>query len=87
MTAQLREYAHHHVALVVIIALCAWISLSMIVRMWLRYRSDSFLKKLGWTLVLCVPLFGWLFFCGFYLPLAENEVKAPVNADAFSGGH
>jgi len=81
----LRDYAHHHVARVVIVLVCVWISLSMILRMWLKYPKDPFFKKLRWSIVLCIPFFGWLFYGGFYTPLPENTVKAPVNRDAFAG--
>ena len=82
----LREYAHHHVAGVLLLFVCAWVSLSLIVRLWLKHRNDPLHKRIGWSLVLCVPFFGWLLYGAFYTPLSENDVKAPVNRDAFYGG-
>ncbi len=83
---QLRAYAHHHVAIVVLVLFCVWLSLSLIIRLWLVHRYDPLSKRIGWTLVLCVPFFGWLAYGAFYTPLTENSVKAPVNRDAFYGG-
>jgi len=82
----LHDFAHHNRALFLVGVFCVWISLSMIVRMWLKYPGDSFLKKAGWSLILCVPFFGWLFYAGMYSPPSENSIKAPVNADAVTGG-
>jgi len=76
-------FAHHHQVRFLLILFCAWISVSLIGRMWLRYRKDSVLKKLGWSLILCIPFFGWFFYAGFYTPLRANDVRASVNSDAF----
>jgi hypothetical protein len=83
----LREYAHHHVAGVALFLFCAWLSLSLIACLWLKHRSDPLYKKILWSFVLCVPFFGWLLYGAFYTPLSENDVKAPVNRDAFNAGH
>jgi hypothetical protein len=79
----IHAFAHHHQILFLVIVFCLWVSVSMIGRMWLRYRRDSFLKKLGWSFILCIPFFGWFFYGGFYTPLRENDVRASVNSDAF----
>ncbi len=83
----LRAYAHHHFAAFALILVAMWISLSMILRLWLKYRHDSLFKKLGWSLVLCIPVFGWLFYGAFYTPLTENDVRAESNPNIMSGGH
>jgi len=84
---RLRDYAHHHVAAFCLIVFCAWLSLSLIVRLWLKHRNDPFLKRLGWSFILCVPFFGWLLYGAFYTPLRENDVRAESNPDIMSGGH
>jgi hypothetical protein len=81
------DYAHHHIAGFMIGLFCLWLSLSLIIRLWLLHKQDSFLKRLLWSLVLCVPFFGWLLYGAFYSPLRENSVKASFNSDAFYGGH
>ena len=82
-----REYAHHHIADIVLFLFSAWLSLSLIARLWLKHRGDPVLKRLLWSIALCVPFFGWLAYGAFYTPLAENDVKAPVNRDALNAGH
>jgi len=59
----------------------------MMANLWYTHRRDSMVKKLLWSLVLCVPFVGWIFYGAFYTPLPENEIKASVNKDAISGGH
>jgi uncharacterized membrane protein len=83
----IREYAHQHLAVVLLILFCAWLSLSLIARLWLAHRNDPFGKRIVWSLVLCVPFFGWLLYGAFYTHLSKNDVKAPVNQDAFNAGH
>ena len=45
------------------IFLCAfwlWISVSFTLRMWLVHKSAKRMKKILWSVMLLVPLFGWL---------------------------
>jgi hypothetical protein len=63
------------------------VSFSMIVLLWYYHQKDSAAKKLFWSLVLCVPFIGWVFYGAFYTPLSENSIKAPPNRDAMYGGH
>jgi hypothetical protein len=83
----LHDYVHHHVAAVIFVGLWLWLSLSLIIRLWLKYKSESVPKKILWSLVLCVPFFGWLVYGAFYSPLKDNGVPSHVNTDAFNGGH
>jgi hypothetical protein len=78
----LRELIHHHIFAGVLILFWLWISLSLIIRLWLKHGSDPLRKRLLWSFVLCIPFFGWLLYGAFYTPLRENDVKAPVNPDA-----
>jgi hypothetical protein len=57
--------------------LSALISGLLIARVWIVHAGDPALKKVRWSVLLCVPLFGWIFYGAFYTPLAENTVKAP----------
>lgn len=70
-----REYVHHHVAGVLIGLFCVWLSVSLIIRLWLVHKKDSLPRKLIWSLILSVPFFGWLLYGAFYTPLSENDVK------------
>jgi len=37
-----------------------WISLSLILRMWLLNRQSGTVKKLFWSIVLLIPFAGWV---------------------------
>jgi len=50
------------------------------------HRRDSLLKRLLWTLILCVPFFGWLFYGGCYTPPPENDVRISPNSNIGAGG-
>jgi hypothetical protein len=51
---------------------CLYVSLCLIARLWLRHRKDHVQKKLLWSMVLLIPVFGWVFFGAFYTPLGSN---------------
>jgi len=71
-----RGYTHHHPVIFVLILAWIWISLSMIIRMWLKYPADPVLKKLFWSIILCIPFFGWLFYGGCYYP--PSATSTPI---------
>ena len=50
------------------VALSGLISVALIVSLWVRHRHDHLLKRLGWSLVLLVPVIGWVFYGGLYRP-------------------
>jgi hypothetical protein len=54
--------------------------------MWLLHRRASFVKKLCWSFVLLVPLFGWLACGGLFQIPGETDIPCAVNSDAFYGG-
>jgi hypothetical protein len=42
----------------------------MIRTLWTKNIGDSVLKKILWSLVLFIPVFGWIFYGAFYNPPA-----------------
>ena len=72
-------------------AIWAFVSLFLITRLWVAHRRDRIVAKLAWSLVLCIPLLGWIFFAAFYRPPealnwtghAEHGRDAPY----IGGGH
>jgi hypothetical protein len=68
----------HPILLAVVVAAWAWVSLSLIIRMWLLHRRSHILKKLFWSFVLLVPLLGWLFYGAFFQPPSVSENPAPT---------
>jgi len=53
-----------------IAALAVWaaISVFLIMHLWLKHRQESRRKKLLWSLILLMPVVGWVFYGGFYNP-------------------
>jgi hypothetical protein len=53
---------------IALLALWAFVSLCMVARVWVLHRRERVLTKLVWSLILLLPLLGWLFFAAFYRP-------------------
>jgi hypothetical protein len=68
----------HPKAAITIGAFCLWVSVSLILHMWFVHRRQALIKKLLWSFVLLVPLFGWLFYGGcFQLPERTDNPCPP----------
>ena len=75
---------------------CAFVSLSLIARLWVLHRRAHAMSKAVWSVVLLIPVFGWLFFVAFYRPPMASGWTGNIEhgghseyADpaAASGGH
>ena len=62
----LHDLWNHPVLLIVICAIWAWVSITLVIRLWLMHRRASFVKKFLWSLMLLVPVFGWMCYGGFF---------------------
>jgi hypothetical protein len=51
---------------IIVLASCLFVSLCLIARLWFTRRRDSALRKILWSIMLLVPLLGWLFYAAFY---------------------
>jgi hypothetical protein len=73
---------------IIILAACVAVSLCLIARLWVMGRRVRALRKIAWSIVLFVPLFGWLFFAAFYHPpeRSENEGHVEYGGAAAGGG-
>ncbi len=74
--------AHHPIPTLCLAGLLLWVSISLILRMWIVHRQASLWKKLRWSFVLLVPLFGWLLYGGFFRVPSYTDVPAPPPCDA-----
>ena len=75
-------------------AFCLWISVSLIIRLWFIHRKEHFAKKLVWSVILLIPLFGWLAYGGCFRTLKSINTPCPREHDwgdttitGFGGGH
>lgn len=61
------------------------ISAVLILTLWVRYRHDHVLKRLGWSLVLLVPVIGWVFYGGLYRPppIQPKDMRAQETTGAY----
>jgi hypothetical protein len=73
---------------IIVVAICAWISLCLIARLWLVHRGRTFGVKLVWSFVLFVPLFGWIAYGAFFAPPSVSSNRTPTehSRDAMYGG-
>lgn len=77
----------HRVAGIWLGAFCLWISVSLIIRMWVIHRRAAFLKKVVWSVVLFLPLLGWLLYGGlFQVPGYTNDNSPTYSGDLQDGG-
>ena len=72
--AHLRE---HPILLWSGVGICVWISLSIMVRIWFVHRKASLPKKLVWSFIVWVPIFGWLFYAAFFQVPSVTDTPAP----------
>jgi len=79
--------AAHSKAAIVIAAVCAFVSLCLIARLWVVHSKASTLRKLVWSVLLLVPLLGWIFYGAFFQPPSVSENRAPTehSRDAYTG--
>ena len=78
--------AEHPIATIALSAFCLWISVSLILRMWLLHRTTTFFKKVVWSLILFVPLLGWFFYAGCFKPPDYTDMPLPPTPDSMTGG-
>lgn len=70
--------SHHPIGAIWVGAFCLWVSVSLIVRMWVIHRRAAFLKKFLWSFVLFIPLFGWLLYGGLFHVPGFTDVDCPT---------
>ena len=60
------------------IGIILWIVVTslLIVSLWRHHSNDSIIKKAFWSLVLIVPIIGWVFYGGFYAPPEPGPTKS-----------
>ena len=79
------QVIHPYLFPVFAVLFCVWISSSLMTHMWFEHRRDPIFKKLAWSIILCLPFFGWLFYLGMYTPLRENDVRISPDPTVFTG--
>ena len=63
----------------------AGISLVFILHLWIAHRRASLVKKFTWSLILCLPLLGWLFYLALFTPPGYSDSPLNVTGDAGAG--
>ncbi len=74
--------AAHWKLVAILCAISVSISLCLIANLWIRRRSDSLGRKLSWSIILLVPVIGWLFYAAFYHPPEASGVPASTEHSA-----
>ena len=44
------------------------VTLLLVVHLWAKHATDTLLSKVFWTLILLLPMIGWVFYWIFYAP-------------------
>ena len=78
----LRDLGNHPFLLIVLCAIWTWVSITLVIRLWLVHRAASFAKKFLWSLMLLVPVFGWMCYGGLFQPPGYHNTPAPDSAAA-----
>ena len=82
----LHDLRNHPVLLIVLCAIWAWVSITLVIRLWLVHRAASFAKKIFWSLMLMVPVFGWMSYGGFFQVPDRHDMPAPDSTPPGAGG-
>ena len=61
---------------------CVWVSGCLIILMWYRHSGASFAKKLMWSVVLLIPLIGWILYGGFFKVPHPTDIPLPPSIGA-----
>jgi hypothetical protein len=81
----------HRTLGVVTAGVCAFVSLSLIARLWVLHQRARVIPKIVWSVVLLIPLFGWLCFAAFYTPPEAlswtGHVEHGRDAGSIGDGH
>jgi hypothetical protein len=75
----------HFVVAAGIAAFCLWVSLCLIIRVWIVHRRAGFLRKLLWSFGLLIPLFGWLLYSAFFRVPDFTGVECPTEHSRDAG--
>jgi hypothetical protein len=67
----------HIVVVAAVAAVCLWISLSLMVRIWFLHRRARVTKKLIWSFIVVLPILGWLFYAAFFQIPEVTDTPAP----------
>lgn len=68
------------------VGLTVWalISFGLMIHLWRRKGKASIVKKAFWTVVLAIPLFGWIFYGAFYTIPDQNTIHAQGGAGGWA---
>ena len=68
----------------IVLSACIIVTALLLRNLWMK-QQGSVQKKKVWSLVVCIPFVGWLFYGAFYTPLGKNRIKAKGGASGW--GH
>lgn len=61
---------------------CGCVSLALLRHLWVK-QPGSATKKILWSIIVCIPFAGWVFYGGFYNPPGDSPVKAKGGASGW----
>ena len=77
----------HPKVAIILCGIAIYISLCLIIRMWIVHPKEKILKKVWWTFVLCIPIFGWLAYgAGFKVPGTDSQQNQGSSISGIDSG-
>jgi hypothetical protein len=77
-------FEYHWEATAIGITVCLWISICLILRVWIIERRATFMKKLLWSMMLLIPGLGWLAYGALFRRPGFNDTSSG-GFDAYGG--
>ena len=62
---------------------CVVVSSLLLRNLWSK-QGGSLPKKIAWSVILCIPFAGWIFYGGFYATPGNNDIKAGGKASGWA---
>ena len=72
--------SEHPIAATIIVALWLWVSLCLIIHMWMTRTDAPAFKKVRWSLLILVPIVGWTVYPACF------ERLSPIDTPCANGG-
>jgi uncharacterized membrane protein YgcG len=69
-------FEDHWVATSVALTVCLWVSICLILQVWIIHRRAAFIKKLSWSVMLLIPGLGWLAYGALFRIPSANDASS-----------
>ncbi len=71
------DFQRHPVATILVLILCVGVGLRLVVHIWGAHREASVSRKLVWSIIVFIPIFGWLAYGAFFRSSLALDTSTP----------